>query len=41
MKVEPGFMWAATPFSPSMTSLTWGPLGSMVMSTSQLSATSL
>ena len=30
MNTLPGFMWAATPSSPSMTAFTWGLLGTMV-----------
>ena len=41
MNTEPGFMKLATPFSPSMTLFTWGELGSMVMTTSQVSPISL
>ena len=39
IKTLPGFMWEATPLfaSPSMTCLTWGELGSMVMTTSHAS----
>ena len=36
IKVEPGCMWAATPFAPSMTCLTCGALGSMVSTRSQV-----
>ena len=37
MNTLPGFMWAATPSSPSMTAFTWGLLGTMVSTTSQVS----
>ena len=37
IKVAPAFMWAATPSAPSITSLTWGELGSIVMTTSHWS----
>ena len=37
MNTVPGFMWAATPSSPSITALTWGLLGTMVSTTSQVS----
>ena len=37
MNTVPGFIWEATPSSASMTSFTWGLLGSMVSTTSHLS----
>ena len=41
IKVVPGRMWAATPSSPSMTAFTWGLLGTMVITRSQVSPISL